>query len=148
MGGRQVRTVVPDFMYLEYKALYLELNASGVVPLRVAPAYGTRPVQAAAEGFTTADRKMLERIYRASVYGETPTAAKVVGDVRRRQIAYGVSLCKPSSRHVKGVSSYCAARQAVRQFEDEEGAYSSDEMASLAKAIRREYQKPADCPMT
>ena len=100
------------------------------------------------EGFTAADRKMLEQIYRASVYGETPTAAQVVGDVRRRQIAYGVNLYKPSSRYVKGVSSYVAARQAVRQFEDAEGAYSSDEIASLAKAIRREYQKPVNSPRT
>ena len=102
----------------------------------------------AAEGFTNADRKMLKQIHRASVYGETPTAAQVVGDVRRRQIAYGVKLYKPSSRYVKGVSSYVAAKQAIRQFEDAQGAYSSAEMASLAKAIRREYQKTVNHTMT
>ena len=113
--------------------------------------YAAAPPQARAsvvEGFTAADREMLEQIYRASVYGETPTYAQRAGDVRRRQIAYGVTLYKPSSRYVKGVSSYVAARQVVRQFEDAEDAYSSDEIASLAKAIRREYQKPGNCHRT
>ena len=30
MAGRLARTVVPDFMYQEYKTLYLELRPSGV----------------------------------------------------------------------------------------------------------------------
>ena len=183
MVGRLTSTVVPDFMYLEYRSLYLELRPSCAAwrsrgtrdPTEAAvagrpPYHSARrdasphhaavtsaaapvaaPPQARAsvvEGFTAADRKMLEQIYRASVYGETPTYAQRAGDVRRRQIAYGVTLYKPSSRYVKGVSSYVAARQAVRQFEDAEGAYSSDEIASLAKAIRREYQKPGNCLRT
>ena len=149
--GRQVRTVVPDIMYLEYKALYLELKSSDEVPPLVAPAHRTRPVHAAAvhshartsaaEGFTTADRKMLEKIYRASVYGEMPTAAQVVGDVRRRQIAYGVSLYKPSSRSQKGVSYRQAAKNAINapQFQGIDGTYSMDEVKSLARAIQRAY---------
>ena len=161
MVGRLMRTVVPDFMYLEYRALYLELKPPyhsarrDALPhhaaVTSAAALVAAPPQARAsvvEGFTAADRKMLAQIYRASVYGETPTYAQRAGDVRRRQIAYGVTLYKPSSRYVKGVSSYVAARQAVRQFEDAEGAYSSDEIASLAKAIRREYQKPGNCHRT
>ena len=142
MVGRLTRTVVPDFMYLEYKALYLMLKPSVALPRRaIAPPpvrHGTAAV--AACGFSSRDRKLLNEIHRAAVFGETPVDARVSGDIRRSQVLYGASLYRPSSRHVKGVSSTQAARSAIKQFRGRPGAYSLEETASLAKAILREYQ--------
>ena len=90
--------------------------------------------------FTAEDRRMLRQIHRATVYGETPTEAQIAGDVRRRQVLYGAELYRPTSKYVKGVSSYAAAEKAIRapQFSDVEGAYRISEKESLARAIRRE----------
>ena len=87
---------------------------------------------------------MLRQIYRASVLGETPSEAQIAGDVRRQQVLYGAELYKPSSKHVKGVSSYRAAEKAIRapQFRDVEGAYKSADKKTLAQAIVREYKFP------
>ena len=103
-----------------------------------------RNAPALATSFSAEDRRMLRQIYRASVFGETPSEAQVAGDVRRQQVLYGAKLYKPSSKHVKGVSSYRAAEKAIRapQFHDVEGAYTLAERDVLARAIRREYKFP------
>ena len=103
-----------------------------------------RNAPALATSFSAEDRRMLRQIYRASVFGETPSEAQVAGDVRRQQVLYGAKLYKPSSKHVKGVSSYRAAEKAIRapQFRDVEGAYTLAERDVLARAIRREYKFP------
>jgi len=97
----------------------------------------------AAEGFTSADRKLLRQIHRATVYNETPTDAQLAGDVRREQVAYGLRFYKPSTRYVKGVSFVQAARKAIcaPQFVRAEGAYSLGELKTLAKAIERAYNQ-------
>lgn len=90
--------------------------------------------------------KMLHQIHRATVYGETPTDAQIAGDVRRQQVLYGADLYRPTSKHVKGVSSYAAAEKAILapQFKGIEGAYSLAEKNTLARAIAREYKSPKD----
>ena len=90
--------------------------------------------------------KMLHQIYRATVYGENPTDAQFAGDVRRQQVRYGADLYRPTSKHVKGVSSYTAAEKAILapQFKGVEGAYSLAEKKTLARAIVREYRSPRD----
>ena len=73
-----------------------------------------------------------------------PTDAQIAGDMRRQQVLYGIRLYKPSSKHVKGFSSYRAAEKAIRapQFRNVEGAYTLAERNSLARAIRREWTSP------
>ena len=97
-----------------------------------------------AAGFLKGDRRMLRQIHRVTVFGETPSAAMIAGDVRRRQVLYGVKLYRPPTKYDKGCSSYCAAEKAIRapQFSGVEGAYSPAEKKTLARAIVREYRFP------
>ena len=98
-------------------------------------------------GFTQADRTLLRQVQRAAVFGEMPTDAQVAGDVRRRQVAYGANLYRPSSRHVKGVSFADAAQKAIlaQQFKGVAGAYTMSEKHSLARAIQRACKKKSSC---
>ena len=79
-----------------------------------------------------------------------PADAQVAGDVRRQQVLYGVSLYRPPTKYDKGFSSYRAADKAITapQFRDVEGAYSSGERRSLARAIVRESKNPKVDPAT
>ena len=129
------RIVVPDYQYREFKTLYLLKKP----PRGEIPHVSAKPQIA---GFGPEDRRLLRQIYRATVFGETPTDAKVAGDVRRRQVLYGASLYKPPTKHDKGVSSYLAAEKAIKapQFSGESGVYSLPEKKTLARAIVREYR--------
>ncbi len=97
----------------------------------------------AEEGFTNEDRKMLRQIHRASVYGDTPTDAQIAGDVRRKQVEYGLDRYRPSSKYQKGISATKAASLAINasEFEGLEGAYTSSEIKTLARAIQRAIRK-------
>ena len=131
------RIVVPDHQYHEFKTLYLlKKPPRGEIPTTY------HPSKPQIDGFGPDDRRLLQQIYRATVFGETPTDAKVAGDVRRRQVLYGASLYKPPTKHDKGVSSYLAAEKAIKapQFSGESGAYSLPEKKTLARAIVREYR--------
>ena len=99
------------------------------------------------DGFNPSDLKILHQIPRASVFGETPSDAQTVGDLRRQQVAYGASLYRPSSRHVKGVSFADAAHKAIlaQQFKGVAGAYTMSEKHSLARAIQRACKKKLSC---
>ena len=90
---------------------------------------------------------MLRQIRRASVLGEAPTDAQIVGGVRRQQVLYAVKFYKPGSKHIEGFSAPKAAEKAINHpsFKGVEGAYSSNQKAALVKAILREYHKPANC---
>lgn len=90
--------------------------------------------------------KKIDKTYDAAVLGRTPTDAQIAGDVRRRQVFYGVKLYKPGSKHIKGFSALKAAIRAINdpQFQNVEGAYSIAEKRSLARAIQREYKSPRD----
>ena len=103
------------------------------------------PPPAAPDILTTEFGRLIRQIHRAAVFGEIPTSAQVAGDVRRRQILYGAGLYKRPTKHSKGVSSYRAAEMAIKapQFLGAEGAYSIAEKHSLARAIRREHDNPA-----
>ena len=71
MVGRLARTVIPDFMYLEYKSLYLELRPSGAAWR----SRGTRDpteaavAQATAQGRRYATRKTLTIAQAAAITG-------------------------------------------------------------------------------
>ena len=93
------------------------------------------------EGFTAKDRKRLDAVYDVVVRSKEPAQAQLASDVRHEQIAYGLSLYKPSSRHVKGVSFRTAAKRAINadRFKDAEGGYKMSEVKSLTQAIRRAF---------
>ena len=136
------RTVVPEPLYRESKALYLKARRPrGAIPQLPHQTKSQRDIR-----FTRADRKMLRQIHRASVFGQTPTVSQVAGDVRRQQVLYGLKLYSPASKFVKGVSSYVAAKKAILtpQFYDVEGAYKMSQIKTLARAILREYKSPKD----
>ena len=97
-----------------------------------------------AAGFMPGDRRMLRQIHRASVFSEMPGDAQIAGDVRRRQVIYGVKLYRPPTKYDKGFSSYRAAEKAILapQFREADGAYSLAEKNALAKAIVREHRFP------
>ena len=146
MIGGTARTVVPEIMYREYKALYLTLRRDGGVRGHHGSA-GRLALPVDRSGFTEADRTMLRKVYRAAVFGEMPTDAQVAGDVRRQQVAYGAGLYKPSSKHKKGVSFETAAKKAIlaQEFKGVAGAYTMSEKKTLARAIQRACKKKSSC---
>ena len=85
MGSRIARTVVPDFMYLECKALYLELRPSAAVTKRVPPGAAVKRERAVAP-VTKAD---LRAAVKTILRGEDVNAAKPgprLTPAKRRQI--------------------------------------------------------------
>ena len=87
--------------------------------------------------------KKIDRIHDASVLGKEPSGSSLAGDVRQRQVEYGVKLYKPRSRHEKGFSSMRAAKMAINnpQFKDIDGAYTLPEAKTLSRAIQRAYKR-------
>ena len=101
---------------------------------------------ASQDGFTAKDRKRLNAVYAVVVQSKEPTQGQLASDVRQEQISYGLSLYKPSSKHVKGVSFLTAARLTINadKFKDAEGGYKIGEVKSLAQAIRRAFHSPKE----
>ena len=87
--------------------------------------------------------KKIDRIHDASVLGKEPSGSSLAGDVRREQVAYGVTIYRPQSRHDKGVSFMRAAKMAINnpQFKDIDGAYTLPEAKTLSRAIERAYKR-------
>ena len=87
--------------------------------------------------------KKIDRIHDASVLGKEPSGSSLAGDVRRQQVAYGVKLYRPRSRHDKGVSFMRAAKMAINnpQFNGIVGAYTLPEAKTLSRAIQRAYKR-------
>lgn len=87
--------------------------------------------------------KKIDRIHDASVLGKEPSSISLAGDVRQRQVEYGVKFYKPRSRHEKGFSSMRAAKMAIDnpQFKDIDGAYTLPEAKTLSRAIYRAYKR-------
>ena len=146
MPPGETRVAVSDHVFCELADLFFRfkplVSTAAAKPRTAAPS----PVRAApADGFAAEDRRMLRQIYRAAVFGETPTDAQAAGDVRRRQVLYGTSLYSPPTKYDRGVSSYRAATMAINapQFLGVKGAYSLSEKDSLARAIRREHDHPS-----
>ena len=101
---------------------------------------------ASQDGFTAKDRKRLKAVYAVVVQSKEPTQGQLASDVRQEQIAYGLSLYKQSSKHVKGVSFLTAARLTINadRFKEAEGGYKMGEVKSLAQAIRRAFHSPKE----
>jgi len=139
MVGSPVLATVPDSLYCECKSLYLKFRT------RTAPLLPQQQPQAASR-LSREERRMLRQIHRAAVFGETPSAAQLAGDVRRRQVLYGVALYVPRTKHHVGFSACRAAAKAISapQFAGADGAYTQAERNALAKAILREYASPRD----
>lgn len=96
--------------------------------------------------FRKSDRKMLFKVYKRVVLEEAPDDAQRAGDIRQRQILHGLRLYKPSSMHKKGVSFREAAKRTIsdQKFKGKggkliSGAYTLNEIDTLAQAIRRAY---------
>ena len=114
-----------------------ELETAEVPPQSPPPSDGS---------FRKSDRKMLSKVYRRVVLEEDPDDAQRAGDIRQRQVLHGVGLYKPSSKYGKGVSFREAAKRTINadKFKGKggkllSGAYTLNEIASLAQAIRRAY---------
>ena len=99
-----------------------------------AEALGER--EASSGGFTKSDRNTLNAIYDAAVLGKEPDDKRRSGVTRRKQIEFGAMLVASQN-----LSSTAAARRAIWEYADEQGAYTSAEEESLARAIRRELGK-------
>ena len=106
----------------------------------------TPPKEPKDAGFLKGDRSMLRQICQTTVFGETPSAAKIAGNVRRQQVLYGAKLYKRPNKQERGCSSYRAAEEAIRapRFQNVKGAYSLAEKNTLARAIARECKSPRD----
>ena len=92
--------------------------------------------EASHDGFTKRDRNTLNAIYDAAVLGKEPDDKRRSGVTRRKQIDYGAKLAVSQK-----LSANAAARRAIEAYADEQGAYTSAEEESLARAIRRELGK-------
>ena len=95
-----------------------------------------REREAAHGGFTKRDRNTLNAIYDAAVLGKEPDDKRQSGVMRRKQIERGADLVESQS-----LSAAAAARCAIEEYADKQGAYTSAEEESLARAIRRELGK-------
>ena len=150
------RTVVPDLLYLEGKALYFKAKSSEATRSEIAPCQtaatsaglpgaavaGRPPYHAArrdasphhceAAGFMAELRKKINEIHDASVLGKPPPDKRLRGLMRQKQVLYGVAQYKPHE-----VSFEKAARMAIIAFKGEHGAYGERELMSLKQAIRR-----------
>ena len=92
--------------------------------------------EASHDGFTKRDRNTLNAIYDAAVLGKEPDDKRRSGVTRRKQIDYGAKLAVSQK-----LSANAAARRAIEEYADKQGAYTSAEEESLARAIRRELKK-------
>ena len=140
------RTVVPDLLYLEGKALYFKAKSSGAARSEIAPyqaaatsatppraaVAGRPPYHCEAAGFLAELRKKINEIHDASVLGKPPPDKRLRGLMRQKQVLYGVGQYKPQE-----VSFEKAARMAIIAFKGEHGAYGEREWKSLKQAIRR-----------